>query len=50
MQESQKITVYAANGRGNAANCLYPHRIEITDGHFRCGSLLSRHRLCGVPE
>ena len=31
MQESQKITVYAADGRGNAANCLYPHRIEITD-------------------
>lgn len=32
MQEFQKITVYAADGRGNAANCLYPHRIEITDG------------------
>lgn len=31
MQDSKKITVYAANGRGNAANCLYPHRIEITD-------------------
>lgn len=31
MQETQKITVYAADGRGNAANCLYPHRIEITD-------------------
>lgn len=31
MQESQKITVYAADGRGNSANCLYPHRIEITD-------------------
>lgn len=31
MQESQEITVYAADGRGNAANCLYPHRIEITD-------------------
>lgn len=31
MQESPKIAVYAADGRGNAANCLYPHRIEITD-------------------
>ena len=25
------ITVFAANCRGNPANCLYPHRIEITD-------------------
>lgn len=25
------ITVYAANCRGNAANCLYPNRMEITD-------------------
>ena len=31
MQESKNITVYAANSRGNAENCLYPHRIEIAD-------------------
>lgn len=31
MQESHKIMVYAADARGNAANCLYPHRIEITN-------------------
>lgn len=31
MQNPNTITVYAANCRGNAANCLYPNRIEITD-------------------
>lgn len=31
MQNPKVITVYAANCRGNPANCLYPNRIEITD-------------------
>lgn len=31
MNEATHITVYTANCRGNATNCLYPHRIEITD-------------------
>lgn len=31
MQNPKTITVYAANCRGNPTNCLYPHRIEITD-------------------
>ena len=31
MQNPKNITVYAANCRGNPTNCLYPHRIEITD-------------------
>lgn len=31
MQNPKDITVYAANCRGNPTNCLYPHRIEITD-------------------
>ena len=31
MQNLKPITVYAANCRGNSTNCLYPHRIEITD-------------------
>lgn len=31
MQNPKTITVYAANCRGNLTNCLYPHRIEITD-------------------
>lgn len=31
MQNPKNITVYAANRRGNPTNCLYPHRIEITD-------------------
>lgn len=31
MQNLKPITVYAANCRGNPANCLYPNRIEITD-------------------
>lgn len=31
MQDPKNITVYAANCRGNPTNCLYPHRIEITD-------------------
>jgi hypothetical protein len=25
------LTVYTANERGNAQNCMYPNRIEITD-------------------
>ena len=31
MQNPKNITVYAASCRGNPTNCLYPHRIEITD-------------------
>lgn len=31
MQNPQSITVFAANCRGNPANCLYPNRIEIVD-------------------
>ena len=31
MQNLKSITVYTANCRGNPTNCLYPHRIEITD-------------------
>ena len=31
MLNPKNITVYAANCRGNPTNCLYPHRIEITD-------------------
>ena len=31
MQNPKTITVYAASCRGNPTNCLYPHRIEITD-------------------
>ena len=31
MQNTKNITVYAANCRENPTNCLYPHRIEITD-------------------
>ena len=31
MQNPKNITVYAANCRENPTNCLYPHRIEITD-------------------
>ena len=31
MQNPKNITVYAANCRGTPTNCLYPHRIEITD-------------------
>ena len=31
MKTTSPITVYAANYRGNPTNCLYPHRIEITD-------------------
>ena len=31
MQNPNDITVYAASCRGNPTNCLYPHRIEITD-------------------
>lgn len=31
MQNPKPITVYAANCRGTPTNCLYPHRIEITD-------------------
>ena len=31
MQNLKSITVFAANCRGNPTNCLYPHRIEITD-------------------
>ena len=31
MQNLKSITVYAANCRENPTNCLYPHRIEITD-------------------
>lgn len=31
MQNPKSITVFAANCRGNPANCLYPNRIEIVD-------------------
>ena len=31
MQKPKPITVYAANCRGTPTNCLYPHRIEVTD-------------------
>ena len=31
MKTTSPITVYAANCRGNPTNCLYPHRIQITD-------------------
>ena len=31
MQPNNIITVYAADCRGNASNCLYPHRMDITD-------------------
>ena len=31
MQNPKPITVYAANCRGTPTNCLYPHRIEVTD-------------------
>lgn len=31
MQNPKPITVFAANCRGNPANCLYPNRIEVTD-------------------
>lgn len=31
MTNEDPITVFAANCRENAANCLYPNRIEITD-------------------
>lgn len=31
MTTATPITVFAANCRGNPTNCLYPHRIEITD-------------------
>ena len=31
MQNPKTITVFAANCRGDATNCRYPHRIEITD-------------------
>ena len=31
MQNLKSITVYAANCRENPTNCLYPHRVEITD-------------------
>lgn len=31
MNETTPITVYTANCRGNATNCLYPNKIEIMD-------------------
>lgn len=31
MTNAAPITVYVANERGNAQNCMYPNRIEITD-------------------
>ena len=31
MTTTSPITVFAANCRGDATNCLYPHRIEVTD-------------------
>ena len=31
MTTTSPVTVFAANCRGDATNCLYPHRIEITD-------------------
>ena len=31
MTTTSPITVFAANCRGDATNCLYPHRIEISD-------------------
>jgi len=31
MTTTTPITVFSANCRGNPANCLYPHRIEMTD-------------------
>ena len=31
MTKVAPLTVYTANERGNAKNCMYPNRIEITD-------------------
>ncbi len=31
MPPTTPITVYTANGVGNAANCVYPHEVQITD-------------------
>ena len=31
MTNAAPITVFVANERGNAQNCMYPHRMEITD-------------------
>ncbi len=31
MTENTPITVYTANCMGNAENCLYPNKIQITD-------------------
>ena len=31
MTNTAPVTVYTANARGNAQNCMYPNRIEITD-------------------
>ena len=31
MQENKTMTVYAAKCTGNATNCLYPTRVNLTD-------------------
>ena len=45
MQNPKNITVYAANCRGNPTNCLYPHRIEITD-EVSAAEAFSRDIVC----
>jgi len=45
MQNPKSITVYAANCRGNPTNCLYPHRVEITD-EASAGEAFSRDIVC----
>lgn len=45
MTTTSPITVFAANCSGNPTNCLYPHRIEITDEESAVAAL-SRDFVC----
>ena len=45
MHNPNNITVYAANCRGNPTNCLYPHRLEITD-EATAANAFSRDIVC----
>ena len=45
MQNPKPITVFAANCRGNPANCLYPSRIQITD-KISAAEAFSRDIVC----
>jgi len=50
MTKVAPLTVYTANERGNAQNCMYPNRMEITDEESAVAAF-SRDLVCAeYPE